>query len=169
MTSSSVSVPSVVVVDPHFDAYKPLAESARQGRIGLHMRSSGADAMKLARRLSVDAWLIAPELDDMSGHDLVELLRTRLGRDGEAVKVALVEVTGPGSRRLVVAGNEATEAGADGMLTHPISFADLERFLGLPAEERSKVLPVPASERAFVALPVGVGAAIVAIAVLLVS
>jgi CheY-like chemotaxis protein len=168
----SASVPSVVVVDPRFDAYKQLADSAREGRIGLHFRSSGADAIRLARRLSVDAWLIAPELDDMSGHDLVELLRTRLGEASEGAKVAMVEVTDSGSRRLAVAGSQAAEAGADGVLTHPITFAELEKFLGLPAEERSKAFPIhvsQVSQRAFVALPVGVGAAIVAIAVLLVS
>jgi CheY-like chemotaxis protein len=108
----------------------------------------------------------------MSGHDLVELLRTRLGEASEGAKVAMVEVTDSGSRRLAVAGSQAAEAGADGVLTHPITFAELEKFLGLPAEERSKAFPIhvsQVSQRAFVALPVGVGAAIVAIAVLLVT
>ena len=69
-------VPNVVVVDPRFDAYKSLAASARLGKLNLHFRSSGADAIKLSRKQPVDAWLIATDLDDMSGHDLVELLRS---------------------------------------------------------------------------------------------
>lgn len=164
----SPSEPSVVVVDPQFDAYKPLAESARRGGLLLHMRSSGADAIKLSRRLRVDAWLIAPELDDMSGHDLVELLQSQcsVNAGGPKPKLAMVHIAESGARQLALAGQEATEAGADSLLTHPITFADLEQLLGLPVEERSKVLPLAGlTSRAFQSLPVGMGAAIVAIAV----
>ena len=165
----SPSEPSVVVVDPQFDAYKPLGDSARSGRLSLHLRSSGADAIKLSRRLRVDAWLIAPELDDMSGHDLVELLQQQFAGDVAAPrpKLAMVHIADSGSRQLALAGLDAVEAGADSLLTHPITFADLERLLGLPVEERSKVLPLAGlTAQAFAALPVGVGAAAVAIAVL---
>lgn len=170
MICDSVRVPSVVVVDPHFDAYKPLAESARRGRLSLHLRSSGADAIKLARRMRVDAWLIASELDDMSGHDLVELLQSQFASQpsGPKPKLAMVHVADSGSRQLALAGQEAVAAGADSVLTHPITFADLEQLLGLPVEERSKFIPLAdVTSRAFVTLPVGVGAAVVAIAVLM--
>ena len=56
-----------------------------------HIRSSGAEAIKLARRRRVDAWLIAADLDDMSGHDLVELLRTRTADRTADAKVAAPE------------------------------------------------------------------------------
>jgi CheY-like chemotaxis protein len=161
--------PSVVVVDPQFGAYKSLADGARRGRLSLHMRSSGAEAIKLARRMRVDAWLIAPDLDDMSGLDLVELLQAEFAADSNGVrpKLALVHVADSGSRQLSLAGQEAAEAGADSLLTHPITFSDLERLLGLPAEERSKVMPLAeVTSRAFEKLPAGVGAAVVAIAVL---
>jgi CheY-like chemotaxis protein len=171
MSLVSSSEPSVVVVDPQFDAYKPLAESARQGRIMLHVRSSGADAIKLARRLRVDAWLIAPDLDDMAGHDLVEMLQTQFaGAAGPRPKLAMVQIAESGARQLSLAGQEAAEAGADSLLTHPISFGDLEQLLGLPVEERSKALPLAdLSARAFSSLPAGVGAAVVAVAVLMVG
>ncbi len=151
------AVPNVVVVDPRFEAYKQLADSARLGRINLHIRSSGAEAIKLARRRTVDAWLIAADLDDMSGHDLVELLRTRAGE----AKLAMVDAEGPGSR------HDVDTAGADAILAHPITLRDLEELLGLPAEERSKILATSGPARAFVTLPVGIGAAAVSIAVLL--
>ena len=169
MSLVSSAEPSVVVVDPQFDAYKPLAESARRGRLMLHMRSSGADAIKLARRLRVDAWLIAPDLDDMSGHDLVELLQTQFaGEAGPRPKLAMVHIAESGARQLALAGREAAEAGADSLLSHPITFADLERLLGLPVEARSQALPMAdLTSRAFVSLPVGVGAAVVAVAVLM--
>jgi CheY-like chemotaxis protein len=165
----SHGVPSVVVVDPRFDAYKQLASSARLGRIGLHFRSSGADAIKLARRMKVDAWLIAPSLDDMSGHDLVHLLKER--HDGaatnEAAKVVIVADPGTAGRQRMIAEQEAVDAGAESLMTHPITLRDLEQLLGLTVEERSKVFAETGAARAFVTLPIGVGAAVVAIAVLM--
>lgn len=163
------TIPSVVVVDPHFDSYKPLATSARYGRMRLHMRSSGADALKLARRVRVDAWLIAPELDDMSGHDLVPLLqRLQAELTGQdASKVALVSDAVPGSRPWVISEQDARTAGAHSLLSKPISFQDLEELLGLPAEQRAQVMASEGAGRPFVTLPIGVGAAVIAIAVLM--
>ena len=163
-------VPSVVVVDPRFDAYKQLSASARLGRIGLHCRSSGADAIKLARRLRVDAWLIASDLDDMSGHDLVQLLKDRHeGAEADAAKVAIVAAAGTTGRQKTLAEREALDAGADALIQHPMTLRDLERLIGLPVEERSKVFADTGATRAFVTLPVGVGAAFVAIAVLMLN
>lgn len=164
----SLAAPNVVVVDPRFDAYKQLASSARLGRIGLHFRSSGADAIKLARRLRVDAWLIAPDLDDMSGHDLVQLLNERhAGEDTSTAKVAMVAAPGTTGRQKTLAEREALDCGADSLVSHPITLRDLERLLDLPVEERSKVFADTGASRAFITLPVGVGAAVVAIAVLM--
>lgn len=172
-SSEGRSVPNVVVVDPHFDAYKPLAASARLGRIGLHFRSSGSDALKLARRLDVDAWLIAAELDDMSGHDLVQLLKVDpAGGDdhrdaaGAAGRVAIIESVQPGGRHWAIAESEATAVGADTVMSHPISLADLESLLDLTAEERSQKLSAEFRGRPYVTLPIGVGAAVIAIVVL---
>ena len=161
------SAPNVVVVDPRFDAYRQLASSARLGRIGLHFRSSGADAIKLARRLRVDAWLIASDLDDMSGHDLVQLLNERHAGADAAAKVAMVAAPGTTGRQKALAEREAVDCGADSLVSHPITLRDLERLLDLPVEERSKVFASTGASRAFITLPVGVGAAVVAIAVLM--
>lgn len=150
-------LPNVVVVDPQFDAYKDLAASARMGRIGLHFRSSGTQAIKLARRLEIDAWLVAAELDDMSGSDFVDLLATFRGD----AKVAMVGA---------FAGDRAThEAAADLVLDQPISVADLEELLGLPAPERSRQLAAKGFAGSWAALPVSVGAAVVAFAVLMIG
>jgi len=157
------SVPSVVVVDPEFNSYATLAASARLGKLQLHLRSGGADALRLSRRIHVDAWIVAAELDDMSGHDLVELLK------GEAVDapVAMV-VDAVRGRRNTIDSAAATEAGADVALSHPISLADLERLLGLPTEDRAREFGSNGL-KPFVTLPVGIGAAVIAIAVLMIG
>jgi CheY-like chemotaxis protein len=155
------NVPSVVVVDPEFSSYAALAASARLGNLQLHLRSAGTDAIRLNRRIHVDAWIVASELDDMSGHDLVELLKSECSD----IPVAMV-VDAARGRRNAVASAAATEAGADVSLSHPISLADLERLLGLPSEERAREFGSNGS-KPFVTLPVGIGAAVIAIAVLM--
>ena len=161
------SVPNVMVVDPRFDAYLPLAAAAREGRLNLHLRSGGSEAMRLARRLPIDVWIVGQELDDMSGQDFVELLGS-LDCDRPAACVALV---GPGSdeprRSSAADGTWALGAGADAVLRHPISLDDLAGLLALPADERPMALPLEDWKRRFVTLPVGVGAAAIAVAVLM--
>lgn len=152
------TTPNVVVVDPQFDAYKELAASARSGRIGLHLRSSGAQAMKLARHLEIDAWLVATELDDMSGHDFVELLGSLRGDS----KVAMIGTGFSASRA-------AAEAGADLLMNQPITVRDLEELLGLPVDERNRRLAARGFVGSWAALPVSVGAAVVALAVLMIG
>jgi CheY-like chemotaxis protein len=159
------TVPNVVVVDPQFEHYKPLAASARLGKLNLHFRSSGAEALKLSRRLRVDAWLVAPELDDISGRDFLELLQSRLGQ----ARLAMVESAAPGSAQWQATQRQADDAGADDTLCPPITFRDLEQLLGLSTEERSVLLTADAATvaRTVVTLPIGVSAAAVAVAVLM--
>ncbi len=160
-------VPSVIVVDPTFSAYAVLAAAAREGRITLHLRSSGAAALKLARRLPVDAWLVAENLDDMAGHDFVELLGG-IEAGGAAAKVAMVgAVPEEGSPARRTSEDDARHVGADAVLEQPISLADLARLLTMPVEERSALLSMADIRRGFVTLPVGIGAAVVAMAVLM--
>ncbi len=142
------STPNVVVVDPAFSAYRQLAEDARDGRVGLHFRSAGQDALRLARRFHVDAWVVAAELDDMSGEDFVQLLESRHG-----------------DARVALASN-----GGDVNASAPISLEDLSDLLELPVEERRQDRRVQllsgAGVQSFVRLPISVGAAVVAFAVL---
>lgn len=162
------SVPSVVVVDPRFDLYAPLAVAAREGKLDLHLRSSAADAMRLARRIRVDAWLVAEDLDDMSGHDLVELLAEHDG--GRAAgKVAMVGAV-PGEARVgrILTEAVAREAGAEAVLDRPISLADLAALLAQPVAQRPQAaIPAGSVGRRLVTLPVGIGAAVVTVAILM--
>lgn len=165
------AVPHVMVVDPNFDHYRPLAASARLGKLDIHFRASGAEALKLARRQPIDAWLVAVELEDMSGQDFVELLRSSLLKTSAATfesspRVAIVSGGGPATLASV---HEAIEAGADAVVSQPITFRDLEDLLGVSSLERAVPIKPPHSKQTFVTLPIGVGAAIVAIAVLMMN
>ena len=185
-------VPNVVVVDPRFDAYKSLAASARLGKLNLHFRSSGADAIKLSRKQPVDAWLIATDLDDMSGHDLVELLRSfnrsfnagqEVGQADEAQALVSQKdsqpVSQPACKIAVVqpattASNGVLELGAElSVLTPPITFQDLEALLGMKAGKQQSLLVAPRTDgkktRSFFEVPVAVGAAIISVVVMIVS
>ena len=71
-------------------------------------------------------------------------------------------VATPLARRL------AREAGVDMVLSTPITVADLEELLGLSIEERRLRFPATAG-RSWAALPVSVGAAMIAIAVLMIG
>lgn len=164
--SSTGGVPSVVVVDPAFDTYAPLAATARAGKLTLHFRSSGRDALKLAKRHRVDAWLIAADLDDMSGFDFVELLRSQYGDEQSRHGMTSPRcVAMMGDRTGDPTEWQAIEAGADQTATKPITFRDLERILGMPSEQRRRSLARDLAARTFLTLPIGVGAAVVAVAV----
>lgn len=158
-------VPHVVVVDPHFDRYAALAASARQGKLEIHFRATGSDALKIAGRRRVDAWLVGTDLDDMSGADFVDLLRGKLAATSpEAFPAqATVAMTSDGANGIGIC-----EAGVDRVLSPPISFRDLESLLGVASLEQAKSVVGPLGKSpAFVAFPVGVGAAVVAIALLM--
>ena len=184
-------VPNVVVVDPRFDAYKSLAASARLGKLNLHFRSSGADAIKLSRKQPVDAWLIATDLDDMSGHDLVELLRSfnrsfnvgqEVGQADEAQAQDSQPVSQPDSQpacKIAVVqpattpSNGVLELGAELVLTPPITFQDLETLLGMKAVKQQSLLVAPGTDgkkaRSFFEVSVAVGATIISLVVMIVS
>lgn len=64
----------IVIVDSTFDHYDDFVAAAQTGQIGLHFCVSGQSAVRFARRYRADAWLLASDLDDMSGFDLLEML-----------------------------------------------------------------------------------------------
>jgi hypothetical protein len=92
----------------------------------------------------------------------VELLQSQAG--GSPVAMVIDDAD---SRRRVLAEQAAVEAGADKALSHPISLLDLERLLGLTAEERAREFVGQPGRRQYVTLPVGVGAAAIAMVVLM--
>jgi len=73
-SGSIAAVRQVVIVDSSCDLYGDFVRSAQEGEIGVHFCVDGRSAVRLARRFRADIWLVAAELPDMSGFDLLEML-----------------------------------------------------------------------------------------------
>lgn len=74
-------VKHLVVVDPDLNAYHNLADLAADERLRLTLTSTGRNALRLAPSFIDAVWLISPQLPDMDGLDLLDMLqslRTRL-------------------------------------------------------------------------------------------
>lgn len=64
----------IVIVDADCDRYGDFVEAAQRGEIGLHFCVDGRSAIRLARRFRADCWLVAGDLPDMSGFDMLDML-----------------------------------------------------------------------------------------------
>lgn len=78
----SAGMAEIVVVDPICDRYGDFVEAAQGGEIGLHFCVDGQSAVRLSRRFRADAWVVASELPDMSGFDLLEMLSPHVLQGG---------------------------------------------------------------------------------------
>ena len=67
-------VHEVVIVDAECSRYGDVVAAAQDGLIGVHFCVDGRSAVRLSRQFRADLWVIASELPDMSGVDLIELL-----------------------------------------------------------------------------------------------
>jgi len=64
----------VVIVAPNCDRFDDFVTAGRRGEIGLHFCVDARSAIRMARRFRADVWLVAAELPDMAGLDLLEIL-----------------------------------------------------------------------------------------------
>ena len=67
-------VAEIVIVDASCDRYADFVRAAQAGEVSLHFCVDGRSAVRLARRFRADAWLVACDLPDVSGYDLVDML-----------------------------------------------------------------------------------------------
>ena len=64
----------MVVVDPCHTDYAHLLDSAVAGGVSLRLLSTGRAALRAARELNPDLWIINTQLPDMEGTELFEML-----------------------------------------------------------------------------------------------
>lgn len=135
--ASTKSPRSVIVVDPSFDSYRELTAAARDGKIDVHLRSSGAAALKLAGKVTPDAWIVAADLDDMAGRDFIDLLRAQIGVTGPVwVTTATLDAQSLGSEvrsmQLPISCDQLEALIDDTAITAASGAGKLAKFLALP-------------------------------------
>jgi CheY-like chemotaxis protein len=147
-TDGRTAIREVVIVDPACDSYGEFVAAAQGGGLGLHFCVDGRSAMRLARRFRADIWLVAIDLPDMSGFDLVAAMADQVGqgdvdplRSGARISLDRIGDITPSGLFLVANAYHLEEelralsSGVAGYLVRPVSL-DLVRgdlFLGDPA------------------------------------
>jgi CheY-like chemotaxis protein len=147
----AVGIREIVIVDSNCDRYADFVQAAQDGRVGLHFCVDGRSAVRLARRFRADAWLVASELPDMSGFDLLEMIAPQVLQGNVdpllgGSRVSLDRV-GQGKRSAVFMAADtyrleeeqrALAAGVSGYLVRPVTL-DMIRCSRLPAEAHDPV------------------------------
>lgn len=70
----AAGIRDIVIVDASCDRYADFVHAAQAGELRLHFCVDATSAIRLSRRFRASAWLVAVDLPDMSGFDLLELL-----------------------------------------------------------------------------------------------
>jgi CheY-like chemotaxis protein len=78
----AIGINEIVIVDATCDRYGDFVQAAQAGEVGVHFCVDGRSAVRLSRRFRADAWLVASELPDMSGFDLVDMLSPHVLQGG---------------------------------------------------------------------------------------
>ena len=66
----------LVIVDPRLDDYRELVEPARKHLLRLTLTTTGSNALRLVPSFADAMWLLNPQLPDMNGLDLLEMLHS---------------------------------------------------------------------------------------------
>lgn len=141
----SVGINEIVIVDGTCDRYPDFVEAAQAGQVGLHFCVDGRSAVRLARRFRADVWLVADELPDMSGFDLLTMLSPHILQGGvdpllSGSRISLNQIgVGMRSGIFIVADNYRLEdeqrslsSGVAGYLVRPVT-VDVIRATRSPA------------------------------------
>ena len=75
-TNSLNQAKQVLIVDPKADDYNCLADLVESGSIRWTITSSGASSLRLVPSHRDALWLLNTELPDMTGFDLLEMMRS---------------------------------------------------------------------------------------------
>jgi DNA-binding response OmpR family regulator len=144
----------VVIVAPDCNRFADFVAAGRRGEIGLHLCVDGRSALRMSRRFRADVWLVAADLPDMSGYDLVEMLLPSVARaeidplvEGTPVRFDQMSDTLRTAVFVVSEGysfadeQRALRAGAAGYVTGPLHI-DLLRDARQAGLRRAKATPV---------------------------
>ena len=142
----SAGINELVIVDAICERYGDFVQAAQSGEVGVHFCVDGRLAVRLSRQFRADAWLVASELPDMSGFDLLDMLsphvmqgdvdpllsgsRISLDRVGHAMRSGIVIVS---DTYRLEDEQRALASGVAGYLVRPITL-DVIRASRTPIE-----------------------------------
>ena len=66
----------LVIVDPSLDDYSCLVEPARSRGVRFTLTSTGSSALRIVTSFVDAVWLVNPQLPDMKGFELLDMLRS---------------------------------------------------------------------------------------------
>jgi len=147
----------IVIVDSAIHHYADFVAAARKGIIGLHFCADGRAAMRMAKRFRADIWLVAGDLPDMSGFDLLDMLTEDIEqssvdplRSGSAVSLGHLDEVAK-SRVYVVADEyriedeqRALAAGVAGYRVRPVTL-DILNAAGFETPAPASLVAAPRS------------------------
>jgi len=142
----SIGINEIVIVDATCERYGDFVLAAQAGEVGVHFCVDGRSAVRLSRRFRADAWLVASELPDMSGFDLLDMLsphvlqgavdpllsgsRISLDRVGHGMRSGIFIVS---DRYCLEDEQRALASGVAGYLVRPITL-DVIRATRMPTD-----------------------------------
>lgn len=149
----------IVIVASACDRFDDFVAAGGRGEVGLHFCVDGRSALRMARRFRADIWLVCPDLPDMSGLDLLEMLLPAVSQSGVnpllgGARLSLEHLgEGPRSGVFIVADGysfddeqRALRAGAAGYLAGPVSMERLREARS--GQTRRPVHPVSTTPQA---------------------
>ncbi len=75
-TQQNMKASRVQIVDPQYEDYDCLLGLATSAGIDLSFTRTGHAALRTGRLLGIDLWIVSTKLPDMSGFDLLGMLRS---------------------------------------------------------------------------------------------
>ena len=125
----ATAVRRLVIVDPRLNDYHCLVEPARKHLVRLTLVTSGSNALRLAPSFADALWLVSPQLPDMNGLDLMEMLLALQS------KLTLVVIDNDYHERHE---RRALEQGAIQYVCKPLKLSWLAAWQGLAVAEKQE-------------------------------
>ena len=119
--SSDTGFMQLVIVSPACDRFDEFIAAGRRGDVGLHFCVDGRSALRLARHFRADLWLVAVDLPDMAGLDLLEMILPSVAQSGVDPFLA-------GTRATLVNAGEGLRSGVF-IVAETYCFEDEQRAL----------------------------------------
>jgi CheY-like chemotaxis protein len=126
----------LVIVDPHLDDYRCLHNPVRKHLVQLTATTTGSNALRLVPSFADAVWLLSPQLPDMDGLDLLEMIHSLSG----LLKTVVID-----NQYDIQCEQRALELQAIQYICKPMQWSWLSTWQGVPAtmQKPNLLQPIP--------------------------